>query len=263
MTPSQFRQASFLRHRYRLPRFLPLGWSLRVRERTGIASVYHPRSVAKKVIFIHVPKAAGSSIGRLVFGTDIIGHYPYFVYQRYDPLRFEDYYKFSLVRSPLTRLFSAYRYVLSGGKGRADAKCGDVIRAASGSFEDFVCNVLDQAFAYRWVHFVPQSFFLCTDADKLMVDDVVKVESLPDGFEPIGKRLGISASLHGFNRQDTTPIPELGAHALAKVHSIYRRDYRNFGYPQERATGTSNGTGNSLGLSNPSSHGSAASKSLS
>jgi hypothetical protein len=114
----------FLFKRYKIMNFL--GWKLSVtlREMTGIAPVYNLESIRKKVVFIHIPKAAGSSVGELIFGTDIIGHYPYFIYEKYNKDFFREFYKFSVVRDPVERFVSAFDFVVEGGKGPADERCG-------------------------------------------------------------------------------------------------------------------------------------------
>jgi chondroitin 4-sulfotransferase 11 len=189
----------FLFKRYKITSFL--GWKLSVtlREMTGIAPVYGLESINKKVIFIHIPKAAGSSVGELIYGTDNVGHYPFFIYKSVDEKRYEEYYKFTVVRNPYDRFISAYDFVLKGGKGPADERCGKYIRSRSDNIEDFVLNYLDEGFIYSWAHFVPQTYFIC-DGDRLVVDDIFHVENLSNDIEVLRKRLNISKELMVVNK---------------------------------------------------------------
>ena len=63
-----------------------------------------------QVIFIHIPKAAGTSVARALFGA-ASRHVPYGEYERATPDKFRRYFKFSFVRNPWDRKVSLYHYV--------------------------------------------------------------------------------------------------------------------------------------------------------
>jgi hypothetical protein len=220
----------FLKKRYKVFPFL--GWKISffLRQLTGIAPVFSDASNAKKAIFIHIPKAAGSSVGDLVFGTDIIGHYPYFIYQDYSSEKFKNYYKFSVVRDPALRMLSAYNFVLDGGKGKADERCGNYIRENSANFEDFVCNVLDENFIYTWVHFVPQSYFIFNEDEVCMVDSIVRLENISTDFDIVKKTLSIKGDLPISNQGGIKKQISMSDVAKNKILSLYEKDYRLLGY---------------------------------
>lgn len=222
----------FLQNRYKVYEFLPFKFALKLAEIRGIAPIYSGPSNEKKLIFIHIPKAAGSSVGELVFGTDIIGHYPYYVYEAYDYQKFNEYYKFSVVREPLARLRSAYAFLLEGGKGKLDIKCANVIKEKSHDFESFVLNVLDEDFSSKWAHFAPQTGFIYDfESRAFKVDLIIKLENLNQEIAPLLERFNIEG-LPPTSNKTKRPKPEvdMSDEVLQKVKLVYRQDYELLEY---------------------------------
>lgn len=220
----------FVSKRYKIYHFLPYRMMIKIREMTGIPSVYHQRFDDLEVIFIHIPKAAGSSVGKALIGTDKVGHYPYYMYEIMDLSKFRRYKKFSVVRNPYDRVYSAYNYLMTGGKGDADRKVGEYIKERSSSFEDFCLNVLDENFANRNIHFVPQVKFLF-DNKKLMVDRVIKLEQLDDELGSLSEWFGVDLVLPKYNVVNNTGRkPEISSGLKDKLFRIYRDDFDLLSY---------------------------------
>ena len=69
----------------------------------------------EKAIFVHIPKAAGTSIALSIFG-ELPYHYKaidYIVF--FGRKTFNQYFKFAFVRNPWDRVYSAYTYLRKGG----------------------------------------------------------------------------------------------------------------------------------------------------
>lgn len=64
------------------------------------------------VVFVHVPKAAGSSISRALYGRGM-GHVPAKVLA--ETSDYQSLESFAVIREPFSRLESAYHYAVSGG----------------------------------------------------------------------------------------------------------------------------------------------------
>jgi Sulfotransferase family len=67
-----------------------------------------------RVIFVHVPKAAGSSIASLLYGGRL-GHHPARKLMRENAASWAALEKFAVVREPVARFLSAYAFAFSGG----------------------------------------------------------------------------------------------------------------------------------------------------
>jgi hypothetical protein len=69
---------------------------------------------AAGVVFVHVPKAAGSSIATLLY-RGRLGHHAARALMREDPAGWATLEKFAVVREPVARFLSAYAFALGGG----------------------------------------------------------------------------------------------------------------------------------------------------
>ena len=64
-----------------------------------------------KTIFIHIPKTAGISIIKSVYGDVTLGgHRSMYFYSRIFNLNKEKYFSFCFVRNPFDRLYSSYKF---------------------------------------------------------------------------------------------------------------------------------------------------------
>lgn len=118
-----------------------------------------------RVIFVHVPKAAGSSVKTELYGSPQFGHRRIAEFQAYDRRKTVEFFKFAFVRNPWDRLLSAHAY-LTGGEGAnsRDRRFARDMLAPKGDFAGFVTALDDSAFAaqvMRYDHFRPQGDWIC------------------------------------------------------------------------------------------------------
>ena len=76
-----------------------------------------------KSIFIHIPKCAGTSIGEAIYGDKKIGHYTAEDFFYINKSKFNNYYKFTVIRDPLDRCYSAFHYLKSEKCTKNDNLC--------------------------------------------------------------------------------------------------------------------------------------------
>ena len=70
---------------------------------------------ARNVIFVHVPRVAGTSIVRALYGEGCIHHYSMRYYRTVDPGFAESAPSFAVLRDPIDRFASAFAFVRAGG----------------------------------------------------------------------------------------------------------------------------------------------------
>lgn len=117
-------------------------------------------------IFIHLPKSAGTSISRAL-ALPSSRHVQAADYRTTNPAKFARFFKFAFVRNPYDRLLSSYAFLKRGGMNSDDALFADTHVCPYDSFEHFVIEGLARRpEIYAWVHFRPQSAFVCDAAGK-------------------------------------------------------------------------------------------------
>lgn len=189
-----------------------------------------------RCIFVHIPKCAGSSILKLLSGGKKYyrDHADWFDFYRHDPYKFNDYYKFTVVRNPFDRIASTYFYFLAGGNGKEDLRFQSLLQRRELSFETFVLEYLDEFVIHEHLLLRPQYLFVYDWESALKVDYVARFEALDKEMEIIGERLQwpmrrpetVNASKRPKNIEE---LFENGAVA-ERVIKLYRKDFELFGY---------------------------------
>merc|ERR1711934_906478 len=117
--------------------------------------------------------------------------------------------KFSIVRSPFTRLASAYSHLLMGASSKPynkDAQTSAIVRSFP-SFHAFVIHLRDTfqkgpaAVGELHSHFLPQHSFLCDHDGTPLVDHMIRFEELgPKGlYEALAP---VYAAASGLQKQE-------------------------------------------------------------
>lgn len=190
-------------------------------------------------IFIHIPKSAGVSINRELFGNLGGAHRTVRTYKRvFGPLTFSRYFKFTFVRNPYSRLLSAYRFLKKGGFCEKDRLWAEQNLAPYNTFRDFVHGWLTEESILEYNHFIPQFMFICDRSYEPEVDYIGRFETIEEDFQKICSHLKITRKLKKHNSG-----PEKENHwssyytyeELDKVYNIYNRDFALFGYSKNPA----------------------------
>lgn len=184
----------------------------------------------KKLIFIHIPKAAGRSVSTSIFGDDKPGHYYSSDYKSVSKEKFDEYFKFTFVREPLDRLHSSYNYLTSGGGNEVDRLFGQILKESTKSFEDFVLNWLTTERLNSWVHFVPQHQYIYLKDGECGVDFIGKFENIDSDFNKLKEQINIEVNLPHNNKNHLSKDKKYKKEVIDKVRSLYSDDYRLFDY---------------------------------
>jgi Sulfotransferase family len=148
-------------------------------------------------IFVHIPKDAGVSICRSLFGNLCGGHTSIGRYKIiFSKKEFDSYFKFTFARNPWDRIFSAYNFLKKGGVNQANKRWAAANLASCENFDDFIRKHLTPPGIYKQIHFKPQYEFLCFPYyHRLSVDFLGFYENLQSDFEYIKNKLSLDASL--------------------------------------------------------------------
>jgi hypothetical protein len=182
----------------------------------------------EKLIFIHIPKAAGSSIGELGVGkTD--GHFPFSFYERWLPRGRKMPFTFSVTRNPYERFISGYNYLSNSTKYAIDIEWAKRNLGEFSDVNDFAVRGLSQKSIIEWMHFRPQIDFVTGSSGDICVDFLFRLEDLEDKWPPFALKFGLPEALPVVN-------PSVGAkgglspEAVEAINKVYFDDFVRLGY---------------------------------
>lgn len=185
-----------------------------------------------RCIFVHIPKTAGISLCKTLFGSRGGGHHTARAYRAiFGRQAFEQYFKFTFVRNPWDRLVSAYAFLSKGGMNERDQAFGQSVLGRYPNFEDFVMRWLDEKNIYTQIHFVPQWEFVVDGWGRQCMDFVGRFERIDDDFRFIMAQLGRGGSLPMTNASKRSDYRDYyNTRTRRRVEDVYRRDVEEFEY---------------------------------
>lgn len=153
-------------------------------------------------IFIHVPKAAGTSIAHALYGRTIANHYPASLYYKISKKEFKKYFVFSVVRNPWDRLVSAYEFIKQGGTKYVKPPSHEIYNSGEFSnFESFVTKIVTRSdFTSLDMVFQHQHYFICDANNNILVDYVGRFEQLDELSQVIKSKIGFTFNLPSLNK---------------------------------------------------------------
>jgi len=204
----------------------------------------------RKILFIHIPKNAGTSIERDLFPSfDFKGAYSKDALYGFDAElglnlqhatlaqllgkhlitehQLQGYTSFAVVRNPFTRAISGYKWLLKDLK-------------TEGTFEEFLTQSgafsegrLSEAPHYVADHFLTQSDFIA-QAGRIRVDHVLRFEHLKQDFGRLAHSKGWDAHLDNHFKKNRQKRWELARLMTPKIQALiverYREDFELFDY---------------------------------
>lgn len=187
----------------------------------------------KKLIFVHIPKNAGTSIIKAMGVENIYMDKSIEEYKEHYKDYWNTYTKFAVVRDPIDRLISAYKFARMNESGWFSAT-GEEGLEKHCHYE--LCNSIDinQYVDYvyhnpeklnRWI--VPQSWIITNQEGKIEIDYFVRYENLLEDLNKIG--IDKIERLNSSKIEDEKWV-QLSVLSKQKLHIIYNIDYKNFNY---------------------------------
>jgi hypothetical protein len=198
----------------------------------------------KKFIFVHIPKAAGTSVMRSLAKIngnnkrwlasskhETLSEFAINVHRRYsivDRLMSkspEQYFTFAFVRNPWDRMSSFYRYLYEQHPQKLDSVV---------DFRDFLIKSTDKKSWINNFHSMrPQTNFIDNSNKRLKLNYLGHFEYINDDFEAIAKKIEVKARLKRENvsinskkdyRQDYDD------HLISIVAERFAKEIKIFGY---------------------------------
>ncbi len=184
-----------------------------------------------EAIFFHVPKAAGVSVSRALYGRPL-GHYYAVDVRRICPTLFKDLLTFGVVRHPMDRLFSAYRFAITGGTAEMGMENPYFYRnSLFSSFDKFVNGwLVHQPIETLDGVFKPQYLYLCDGSD-VIVDKVIKMENLAQGMREVSSVLGKELIIGRSNKTQEMTLVIESKETVTAIQEFYKVDFDIFSYP--------------------------------
>jgi hypothetical protein len=172
----------------------------------------------RRIVFIHVPKTAGTSMEH----TGILGGQGHITITEYflTTPGIATYFKFGFVRNPWDRLVSTYFFFRNMPEDYWMFHANDpIIRAVRSysSFSEFTKKLLQTCI---WPHarvFWPQSTLLCLPSGEIGVDFVGRYEHLERDWTKVCKKLGA---------EERVPLPRKNTSGHEHYSSYYGADER-------------------------------------
>ena len=170
-------------HEWMARRGIPLPMGGKRRERMALVA-------RRGVLFIHVPKNAGTSIATALYGRTLT-HQSMRYYQDVVPDLARDLPSFAILRDPVQRFLSAYSYARDGGtRDRTVAPGFRDLYMGFRSLDDALDHVEQARSIYAMDHiFRPQSWYVTDRAGRQAVRHLLRIEDvahLPDLMPELG-----------------------------------------------------------------------------
>ena len=190
----------------------------------------------RKLIFIHIPKNAGTSIIKAMGVENMLMDKTIEEYKEHYDEYWDKYTKFTVVRDPIDRFISAYKFARMKESGWFSAT-GEEGLDKHKHYE--TCNEMDineyTTYLYknykefnRWI--IPQTFLISNKNKEIEIDYYVRFENLQEDLNKIG--IESIQKLNSSKIEDDKVI-QLTKKSKMKLYEIYDIDYKNFNYKKE------------------------------
>jgi hypothetical protein len=212
---------------------LPLSWQQKIDVIRGESQVFRPCFESTKSIFIHVPKAAGTSIARAIYGMNV-GHRKAIDYYDVSNKKFDAHFSFAFVRNPWDRAVSAYNFVKQNGTGYVQPLPNSIYQSELfDSFERFVLQWLVNADLSKVdVVFEPQYKYICDRNNNIIVDHIGTVENMKSSILFLQKKLNVEIKIANLNQSTRKKDFRSYYNEETKkvIAELYKKDITLFNY---------------------------------
>ena len=188
----------------------------------------------ERLLFIHIPKAAGMSVVKTLYNLDKSHHASASDYINEDKSKFDHAFSFAITRNPYMRLYSAYNYLKNGGMNKIDRAWWELYLAQYENFNAFILEGgLEFAIENNAEHFIPQYKFIFDENEDLQCNYVGKVEQIDEVELALSKQLQKEVMFTHNNvmsKQEAIIENIFSNDMLAIVNKCYQKDFSLLNY---------------------------------
>jgi hypothetical protein len=206
-------------------KYCPFLWE-GVRACTGVA--VFPEVVKRStILFIHIPKAAGTSICMALYGMPTLGHQKIRDWHSWFPRSSRRITTFSVMRDPVDRFVSAFHFLKKGGITPEDEVFGKEVLGSFRDPDELAEAMRKEEFRKRifsQIHFIPQVEFLMDNEGGISIDHLLPMErmDLVEGY--LSRVLDREVTIPLLNYSESKDLASLGPKNQDFIRDLYCDD---------------------------------------
>jgi hypothetical protein len=180
------------------------------------------------IAFIHVPKAAGTSISMALYGI-ALGHRSLAKWQDMFPHSMRKVETMAVLRDPVARFVSACYFLKGGGMNESDRAFALKHLNDFNEPSELACALVDpglQSHVLSYFHFKKQVDFLKDTSGRIAINCLVRLEDLSRAEKWASKKVGHQINFDQLNPGSTLAKQcDIDKYALSILIKIYREDF--------------------------------------
>lgn len=187
-------------------------------------------SHAKKLIFIHIPKNAGTSITDFLknnMNNNNINKLHVNCSTLKNQIKnYNDYFKFCVVRNPYDRAVSFYNYY---NRIDINGPFGPIVKQNTKNFKDFVKNCMKNEYM---IHLRLQYNMISDNLGNILVDKIIKYENLENDLKETLKNYNLDFTKFKHLNKSTYDNYKnyYDNETILLVQNYYKKDFESFDY---------------------------------
>ena len=211
------------------------GYNIKIRNRSN--RILRSENRRNSVLFFETPRCGSGSIVKLcrevnveTHGHNRRGNYT-FLRDRAD---LKEKFVFTVVRNPIDRFVSAFKWLSGGGENEMDRQEMEKFQVNTLEINEFVDRwIFDESPLFQQAHFTPMVDYLTDDSELLIPDLIIEYEALSRSERVILNLIGSRRGALPFVHKTSLGEQRLSENSKARLYKYYRKDFECF-YPEIR-----------------------------
>jgi len=201
-----------------------------------------PYNNTHNILFIHIPKSAGTSVLKMFNMSEKEGHISWEKYKNLDENIYQNAYKFAIVRNPWDKFVSCYEYVKMD-KSYWHSIDGESIYGKHpdydltnkyDNFNDFVkflSEIKEPHLPLKSVNWSYQYQWVCDNGIGVKIDTLYRFEHMDYMINDLNEKFNFQFELPHINKSNNKDYRKYyNDNSIEFVNKIYKRDIELFNY---------------------------------